>query len=81
MLEIEKFFEDFDCDLLDEHDKDFLEISEMFSKKFNDTIPLSLIPSRISIDELRVAVEECIADNDSDILRKLNIQIYPDALY
>lgn len=81
MSEIDAFFEDFDSDLLDEHDDAFLEISEMFARKFNDTIPLSLIPSRVSVEELRVAVEECIANNDSDILRKLNIQIHPDALY
>lgn len=81
MSEIDAFFEDFDSDLLDEHDDAFLEISEMFASKFNDTIPLSLIPNRISVEELRLAVEDCIANNDSDILRRLSIQIHPDALY
>lgn len=81
MSEIDAFFADFDSELLDESDDDFQEIEEMYFNKFNDTIPLSLIPSRISMDELRTAVEECVANNDKDILRKLNIDILKDALY
>ncbi len=81
MSELDAFFEDFDDDLLTQNDDDFQEIADKFFVKFNETIPLSLLPTRISIDELRAAVEECIATNDNDILRKLNIQIHPDALY
>lgn len=66
----------------DEFNEDELFDLEMkYFNHFHQAIPREMMPSAITNEEIKVAIQKCLETNNSDILSVLNVKVDKEHLY
>lgn len=61
--------------------EEYIKWDKEFRKKFGQPVPLAMIPSIVTTEEMIAKLKECIEESDPDILCKFNVEIDKTVLY
>ncbi len=62
-------------------DKEYYELSKKYREVFGKTVPTECLPSRITDDQIKQAMRECIETGQDNLLDILGVTIDDKVLY
>lgn len=62
-------------------DEEYFDIQKQFEEKFGHMVPREMLPTSISVDEIKKAMKVCIESGNDNIFKVLNVEINDKYLY